>query len=115
MSLTNVEIAESYINAIGTKDPSKAMLAPAATLQYPLSPHTVTGASSVMEYMSCVMPSVDKVEIERHISEGDHVATLWQAHTVWGVIPVCSVFRIADELIQEVRSFFDPRLITPLR
>ena len=115
MSFTNVEVAETYINAVGSRDPTKALLAPTVTLQYPLSPRPVTGAESVMEYMCSMSPSIDKAEIERHIAEGDYVVTLWNAHTVWGVIPVCSVFRIIDELIQEVRGFFDPRLIGPLR
>ena len=40
---------------------------------------------------------------------GDYVATLWAAQTVWGTVPICTVFRIVDGLIQEVRSFWDPR------
>jgi hypothetical protein len=115
MSLTNVEVAESYVNAVGMRDPTKALLAPNVTLQYPLSPRPLIGAESVKEYMCSMSPSIDKVEIERHIAHGDYVVTLWHAHTVWGVIPVCSVFLIADELIQEVRGFFDSRLIAPLR
>ena len=115
MSLTNVEIAETYITAMGTKDPTTALLAPDVTLQYPLSPRTVMGAASVMEYMSSVMPSIDEVHIERQLTDGDYVVTLWRAHTVWGVIPVCSVFRVGEGMIQEIRGFFDPRLITPLR
>ena len=115
MSLTNVEVAETYINALSTKDPTKALLAPEVTLQYPLSPRRLTGPEMVMEYMSAMMPSIDRVEVERYISEDDYVVTLWQAHTVWGVIPVCHVFRIADEMIHEIRSFFDARLIGPLR
>jgi limonene-1,2-epoxide hydrolase len=115
MGLTNVDVAETYINAFGAKDPTKALLSPVVTLQYPLSPRTITGDTSVMEYMASMMPSIDRVEIERHISDGEYVVTLWQAHTVWGIIPVCHVFRIVDEMILEIRSFFDSRLIAPLR
>jgi hypothetical protein len=75
----------------------------------------VVGAANVMEYMGSVMPAVDQVEVERHLADGDHVVTLWKAHTVWGIIPVCSVFLIAGGMIQEIRSFFDPRPIAPLR
>ena len=115
MSLTNVEVAESYIHALGAKDPTKALLAPDVTLQYPLSPGVIRGPAMVIEYITAMMPSIDRVEIERHITEGDYVVILWQAHSVWGVIPVCHVFRIQDELIHEIRSFFDARLIAPLR
>src|SRR6266550_1143463 len=114
-NMTNVEIAETYLGALGTKDPTKALLAPDASLQYPLTPRTVVGAADVMEYMSSVMPAVDKVEMERHLTDGEYVVTIWKAHTVWGVIPVCSVFRIVEGKIQDIRSFFDPRPIAPLR
>ena len=113
--MTNVEIAGTYLDALGTRDPTKALLAPDVTLQYPLAPGTVVGAASVMEYMGSVMPAVDQVEVERHLMDGDYVATLWKAHTVWGIIPVCSVFLISGGMIQEIRSFFDPRPIAPLR
>ena len=113
--MTNVEIAETYLAALGTRDPTKALLASDVTLQYPLAPGTVVGAAKVMEYMGSVMPSVDEVELERHLMDGDYVVTLWKAHTVWGIIPVCSVFLISGGMIQEIRSFFDPRPIAPLR
>lgn len=91
------------------------MLAPDATLQYPLTPRTVVGAADIIAFMTSMMTSVDEVEIERHVAEGDYVATVWQARTVWGVIPVCTVFRISEGLIHEIRSFFDARPIAPLR
>jgi limonene-1,2-epoxide hydrolase len=115
MSLTNTQVAETYLQALESKDPSRARLAPDVTLQYPLSPRMISGDASVIEYLSAMMTAIDAVEIERHISEGDYVVTLWQAHTVWGVIPVCHVFQIAEETIREIRSFFDPRQIGPLR
>jgi hypothetical protein len=61
--------------------------------------------------MLSVMPGFDDVELERHLVDGEYVTTLWNAHTVWGVIPSCSIFRISGEMITEVRSFFDPRPI----
>ena len=112
--MTNVEIAETYLTALGTKDPTKALLAPDATLQYPLTPRTVVGAANVREFMYSMSPAVDEVQIERHLNDGDYVVTLWQAHTVWGIIPVCSVFLISEGTILEIRAFFDPRPIAAL-
>lgn len=108
---TNEQIAETYLAAYQLKDPGCALLAPDVSLQYPLSPRKIVGKQNVTEYMLSVMPGFNAVEIERHLVDGEYVATLWKAHTVWGTMPACSVFRISGGLIAEVRSFFDPRPI----
>jgi limonene-1,2-epoxide hydrolase len=109
--MTSAQIADTYMEAYKTRDPGKALLAPNVTLQYPLTPRTIVGRREVLQYMLSVMPGMDDIEIERHLVDGDHVATVWKAHTVWGTMPACTVFRISDGLIQEVRSFFDPQPI----
>lgn len=97
------------MEAIRTKDPTKALFAPQITLEYPLSPRKIVGRESVIEYVLSLLPGFDDVKLERHMTGRDYVATLWEARTVWGTVPVCTVFRIADGLIQEIRSFWDPR------
>jgi len=111
MPLTHAEIADTYLVAYMSKDPGRALLAPDVSLEYPLSPRKIVGREQVAEYMLSVMPGFNAVEIERHFVNGEYVATVWKAHTVWGPMPACSVFRISDGLIAEVRSFFDPRPI----
>jgi hypothetical protein len=83
------------------------------------------GRESVIEYVLSMLPGVDDVKLEPHMTGGDYVAALWEAQTVWGTVPICSVFRISDGLIQEVRraflrslsfaSFWDPRPVMPRR
>jgi len=108
-TLGNIEIAESYLEAIRTKDPSKALLAPEVTWQFPMTPRKVIGRENVINYMLSMLPGIDDVTLERHLSGDDYVATVWQVRSVWGVLPICTVFRISDGLIREVRSFWDPR------
>jgi SnoaL-like protein len=108
---TNTQIAETYLEAYRSKDASKALLAPDVSLQYPLAPRKIVGKQNVIDYMVSVMPGFDDVEIERHLVEGEYVATIWKAHTAWGTMPACTVFRISGGVIAEVRSFFDPRPI----
>lgn len=105
----NIEIADTYLEAIRSKDPSKALLAPDVKLQFPLTPRTVTGRENVISYLLALLPGIDDVQLERHLTGGDYVATLWTAQSVWGVLPICSVFQITGGLIREVRSFWDPR------
>jgi hypothetical protein len=113
--MSNTAIANTYLEAIRTKDPTKAMFAPQVTLQFPLSPRKIVGRDSVIEYVLSLLPGIDDVKLERHMTGGEYVATLWEAQTVWGTVPICTVFRIADGLIQEVRSFWDPRPVMPQR
>ena len=110
-SATNTEIADTYLDAYRAKDPTRAQLAPEVTLQYPLSPVKVVGKQNVMDYMRSVMPAFDSVELEHHVVQGDYVVTVWKAHTAWGTMPSCTVFRIASGKIAEVRTYFDPRPI----
>jgi len=112
---TNTAIAETYLEAVRTKDPSKALFAPEVTLQFPLSPRKVVGRESVIEYIVALLPGIDDVKLERHMTGGEYVATLWQAETVWGTVPICSVFRISEGLIREIRSFWDPRPVITQR
>src|ERR1700737_3196183 len=92
-AMPNTAIAETYLEAIRTKDPTKAMLAPEVTLQYPLSPRKIVGRESVIEYVFALLPGTDDVKLERHMTAGEYVATLWEAQTVWGTVPICTVFR----------------------
>ena len=111
MDLSKAQIAETYLDAYRSKDPAKALLATNVSLQYPLTPKKVVGRDNVVQYMLSVMPGFDGVELERHLIDGDYVTTLWTAVTVWGRIPACSVFRVSEGSIAEVRSYFDPRPI----
>ena len=109
MAPSNEDIADTYFLAYLTKDPGRAMFASDVTLQYPLTPRKIVGKQNVAEYMLSVMHGVNFVEIERHLVDGDYVVTVYKAHTVWGIMPGCSVFRISNGMIAEVRGFFDPR------
>ena len=109
--MTNAEIADTYLESLRSKDPRKALLAPGVKLRYPLAPHPVVGRQNVIDYIASVLPAFDDVEVERHIVDGEYVATLWTAKTAWGDIPVCSVFRIVGGEIAEVHAYFDPRPI----
>jgi hypothetical protein len=105
----HVAIAETYLEAIRSKDPAKALLAPDVTLQFPLTARKVAGRENVIDHISALFPGIDDVKIERHLTGGEYVATLWEAHSVWGVLHICSVFHISGGVIREVRSFWDPR------
>lgn len=109
--MTNTEIAETYFEAYRSRDLTKALLAADVTMQHAVLSGKLVGKDTVIDYMFALMNGLDDFTIERHLADGEFVTTIWEAHTVWGRIPVCSVFRISGGLIKEVRTFFDPRPI----
>lgn len=111
MENSNIKVVESYLDALRTKDLSKAPVDDDVQFEDPLTPSR-SGRQAWTEFVSGVTPAIKDVRIKRHIVDGDHVATLWDAVTVWGTIPICEYFRISGGLIKEARAFFDPRPIT---
>ena len=111
MASSNIEIVESYINALRDKDLSKIPFASDVVFAEPLTP-TLVGVDAVLSYLPNVLPLVKGVRIKRHISEGEYVATLWEVETPMGVIPLFECFRIVGGQIKEISAYFDPRPIT---
>jgi hypothetical protein len=111
MRESNIEMVERYLDAIRSKDLSRAPLADDVVFADPLISEQV-GVGAWREFVGQMLPAINGVRIRQHVAEGDHVATLWEADTVWGVIPIFELFRIEDGSIKEVRAFLDPRPIT---
>lgn len=111
MDSSNIEIVESYIYALRDKDLSKIPFASDVVFAEPLTP-TLVGVDAVLAYLPNVFPLVKGVQIKRHISEGEYVATLWEVETPMGVIPLFECFRIVGGQIKEISAYFDPRPIT---
>jgi hypothetical protein len=111
MENPNVKIVESYLNAIKTKDLSRAPVDAEISFEDPLTPPR-SGRQAWTEFVSSMLPVITDVRIKLHIADGEHVATLWDVVTIWGVIPVFEYFRVSDGLIKEAKAFFDPSPIT---
>ncbi|MGB7924298.1 MAG: nuclear transport factor 2 family protein [Pyrinomonadaceae bacterium] len=111
MENPNIKIVESYLDAIRTKDLSKAPVAPDVYFEDPLTTPS-SGVKAWTEFVSSMLPALSGVRVKEHIADGDAVATLWEADTIWGVITIFEHFRIADGRIKEAKAFFDPRPIT---
>ena len=107
----NIKIVESYLDAIRVKDLSKAPVAEDIKFEDPLTT-PASGRQAWAEFVSGMLPALNDVRVKQHIADGDHVATLWEADTIWGVIPIFESFRIEQGRITEALAFFDPRPIT---
>lgn len=111
MRESNIEVVERYLDALRSKDLSRAPLASDVIFSDPLTTEQ-TGVEAWQGFVSPILPAFKDVRIKQHIADGDHVVTMWEADTAWGTIPILEYFRIENEQIKEARAFFDPRPIT---
>jgi limonene-1,2-epoxide hydrolase len=110
MRESNIEAVEGYLDAIRSKDLSRAPIAPDIFFTDPLVGE-MTGEEAWRGFVGQLLPAVKGVSVKRHVAEGDFVSTLWEADTVWGLIPILELFRVEEGRIKEARAFFDPRPI----
>jgi limonene-1,2-epoxide hydrolase len=110
MRESNIEAVERYLDAIRSKDLSRASVAPDIFFTDPLAGER-TGEEALRGFIGQMLPAIKGVEVKQHVVEGDFVSTLWEADSVWGVIPILELFRVQEGKIKEARAFFDPRPI----
>jgi ketosteroid isomerase-like protein len=112
-----IRAAEAFLEGLTRNSVAAMPLAPGVVLTSPLDPdHPAVGKEAVVAFLNQrVFPRVPvrQAKVERHIVEGDGVATLWTAtiHLRSGDVSVriFDFFRVRDGLIEEVRPYFDPK------
>lgn len=110
MRESNIEAVERYIDAIRSKDLSRAPIMPDIFFTDPLIGE-LTGEQAWRDFVGQLLPAVHDARVKQHVVEGELVATLWEADTIWGIIPIFELFRVQDGRIKEARAFLDPRPI----
>jgi limonene-1,2-epoxide hydrolase len=110
MRESNIEAVEGYLDAIRSKDLSRAPIAPDIFFTDPLVGE-LKGEEACRGFLAQILPAINGVSVKQHVAEGDFVSTLWEADTVWGVIPILELFRVEGGRIKEARAFLDPRPI----
>lgn len=111
MNNPNIEVVESYLRGLKSKDLNQVPFAPDVTFESPLSP-MITGIPAVQAFLTGLFPAIRDIRIKRHIAEGEFVATEFDFDTTFGVIPVFDCFRVVDGQLKQIRPYYDPRAIT---
>ena len=114
---SQIAAVEAFIMGLTRNDVRAMPFADDILLTSPLDPgHPARGRDAVIAFLQKeVFPKVPvaSAKIERHIVEGDAVATLWEAtfHLDKGeiVVPIFDFFRVTGGLIHEIRPYFDPK------
>jgi limonene-1,2-epoxide hydrolase len=117
----NITAVEAFLRGLTENSVAKMPLHPNVMLQSPLDPdHPARGRAAAIEFLERrVFPRIPvrKAEVERHMIEGECVATLWKATFALAngkevAVPIFDFFRVENGLIKEIRPYFDP---TPLK
>jgi ketosteroid isomerase-like protein len=109
---------EAFLQGLTRNNTRMMPFAPDVVLKSPLDPeHPAVGREAAVAFLEDrVFPRIPvrKAEVERHIVEGDCVATLWNATIALRngsevVIPIFDFFHVKDGTIKEIRPYFDPK------
>jgi len=110
MAQSSVAVVERYLHALTDKNLADVPFAADVTFQGPLAPK-LTGVEAVVDFLREMLPSIVDIRVERHIADGEYVATLFELETTFGVIPVCDCFQVVSGQLKQIRPFYDPRRI----
>jgi len=108
----NIAIVESYLACFASKDPSGVPFADGVVFEGPTWP-TLTGRQAVLGFLKLILPGIRRARVNRHIVEGDHIATIFDMDTDQGVEHVCDCIEIVGGEITRVQAFFYPRPAAP--
>jgi limonene-1,2-epoxide hydrolase len=120
MTQTDPKIAavEAFLSGLTENSVHKMPLAPDVVIKSPLDPeHPLVGREAAVAFLQDrVFPRIPvrKATVERHMTDGDCVATLWKAtFALRGGkqvdVPIFDFFRVESGLIKEIRPYFDPK------
>jgi len=110
MAPTPVAVVERYLRALKDRNLADVPFAPDVVFQGPLSPK-LTGIDAVTEILEQMLPVIRDIRVERHIVDGEFVATMFELDTIFGMIPVCDCFHVVGGQLKQIRPFYDPRPI----
>jgi hypothetical protein len=103
----NIDLVESYLKALVSKDLSSVPFASGITFEGPLMPK-LAGRETIIGFLSSILPLIKGIEIKQHIADGEYVATVFDMETVNGVDHVVDLCRVVDGELTEVRAFYYP-------
>jgi len=104
---TKIDVVESYLKSLASKDLSSVPFASDITFEGPLMPK-LTGRETIVGFLGSILPLIKSIEIKQHIADGEYVATVFDMETVNGVDHVADLCRVVDGELTEIRAFYYP-------
>lgn len=106
----NIKTVEAYLDALKNHDLARAPISENIRFENPIS-GSGQGVEAFTSFLSGFLLSIRGIDVLRHVSEGDSIATHWEVDSDFGKIRVLEIFRIRDGKIEETAAYFDPRPI----
>lgn len=102
-----VATVEAYLHCFATKDLSNVPFAEDVTFEGPRMPK-LTGRSTILGFLTQILPMVKSIQVKQHIVEGDYVATVFDMTTLNGVDHVVDLIHVVDGQIKAIHAFYYP-------
>lgn len=104
-----IRVAETFIDAVRNKKIDAIPFHPEAVFESPI--RTMRGIANLRKGMEELVPIVRGIEVVRLTADDDSCAAALKVNTIFGLLPFCYLFEVADGQIVSVRAYFDPRPI----
>jgi limonene-1,2-epoxide hydrolase len=106
---SNIAVVEAYLEGLQKQDLSEVPIADGILYQNPLTGEPIEGKHNVIRFLQAFLPAIQRANVVQHVAQDEHVASLVEWETTFGVLTVFHYIRIEEGIITELRSFFDPR------
>jgi hypothetical protein len=103
-----IAVIESYIKGLRSKDLSNVPFAADVTFEGPRQPR-LTGRPNVIAFLTSILPAIKDIRIERHIVEGEYVATVFDMETIFGTDKVFDLLHVSNGQLKAIHSFYYPQ------
>ena len=103
----SIDVVESYLIGLSSKDLPSVPFASGITFEGPLMPK-LAGRETIVGFLSSILPLIQSIEIKQHIADGEYVATVFDMETANGVDHVVDLCRVVDGELTEIRAFYYP-------
>jgi hypothetical protein len=104
-----IRIVEQYLDAVRRNDAAAIPLHPDAVCEFPTN--TYRGAAAFKEGLDNFARITRAIDVIRLIVDGEHCVALLTIDTIFGVIPFAEHIHVANEQIDFIRGYCDPRPI----
>ena len=104
----NVQLVRDYLDAIVRKDFKGLNLAPVFRHSSPFG--VIEGPDAFIEACKLIVAQTQAIEIRRELVQGNTVCVHYEAVTASGRLAMTEWFILIDDLISEIRVFFDARI-----
>jgi hypothetical protein len=105
-----IRAVEAHLKGLGARDISASPFHRDIEFAGPIGP-PIRGEPTVRAVFTGFFPTINGINIKRHIVDGEWCATIFDFDTTFGTIPMVGCYHVVDDHITSIRVYYDPRPI----